>query len=231
MDDGWGAGYGRSPAWSRRVGAGFAAASCCLLMLAALDANLSGLLRPTQAVEVSTFRLFTPSPLKPPPSAQPRPRSGDAVRSPEPRSPSPIGPAPTGERGGPPASPLPVPSAIVPPLAVAKAGTQPAPKPSVAPPQAQNVEKLSALAAYQRQLWARISARKPSGIHLAGVATVRFSVRDDGALIDVELAASSGNAALDRLALRTVRNAAPFPTPPTGVERDQLVFTIPFSFH
>jgi protein TonB len=90
---------------------------------------------------------------------------------------------------------------------------------------------LSALEAYQRQLWARIVARKPSGIHLAGVATVRFSVRDDGALIDVELAASSGNAALDRLALRTVRNAAPFPAPPMGVERDQLDFTIPFSFH
>lgn len=96
---------------------------------------------------------------------------------------------------------------------------------------AQDDKKLSAIAAYQRQLWSRISARKPSGIHLAGVATVRFSVGDDGALIAVELAASSGNAALDRLALRTVRNAAPFPAPPMGVERDQLVFTIPFSFH
>ena len=60
---------------------------------------------------------------------------------------------------------------------------------------------------------------------------VRFTVADDGVLVDAEMAASSGNAALDRLALRTVRNAAPFPAPPMGVDRDELVFTIPFSFH
>ena len=75
-------------------------------------------------------------------------------------------------------------------------------------------------APYQRELWSRVPARKPSGIHLAGVATVRFSVEDDGALIAVELVASSCEAALDRLALRTVRNAAPFAAPPMGVERD-----------
>ena len=86
-------------------------------------------------------------------------------------------------------------------------------------------------AAYQRQLWARISARKPAGIHLAGVATLRFTVAGDGTLVAIELVASSGNDVLDRLALRTVRNAAPFPAPPPGVERDQLVFSIPFSFH
>jgi protein TonB len=60
---------------------------------------------------------------------------------------------------------------------------------------------------------------------------VRFAVGRAGELISVELAASSGNAALDRLALRTVRNAGPFPPPPATVEGDQLVFTIPFSFH
>lgn len=231
MDDGRGAGYGRSSAWSRRLGAGFSAATCCLLMLAALDANLSGVLRPTQRAKVSTFRLLAPLPPPPPPSAQPRSRAGKALRSPEPRPGRSTEPVPTGERGEPAASPLPVPPTIAPPLPAATANRQTAAEPYVAPPQKLDDRKQTALLAYQSQLWARISARKPAGIHLAGVATVRFSVGDDGALIAVELAASSGNAALDRLALRTVRNAAPFPVPPIGVERDQLVFTIAFSFH
>jgi len=68
-------------------------------------------------------------------------------------------------------------------------------------------------------------------MHLDGVATVRFTVGGGGALMAVELAASSGNPALDRLALRTVRNAAPFPAPPADLEREQLVFMIAFSFH
>lgn len=229
MDDGRRAGYGQSSAWSRRIGAGLAAAICCLLMLAALDANLSGILRPTSTIEVSTFRLLPTSAPAPPP-AQPRSPTGEALRPQEPRPSRPTELATTGDLGGPAASPLPVPPTIAPPLPVATVNRPLASEPNVAPPQHDDKTQ-TALAIYQRQLWARISARKPAGIHLAGVATVRFSVGDDGALIAVELAASSGNAALDRLALRTVRNAAPFPAPPTGVEKDQLVFTIPFSFH
>ena len=39
------AGYGQPSAWSQRLGAGLAAASCCLLVLVALNANLSGRLQ------------------------------------------------------------------------------------------------------------------------------------------------------------------------------------------
>ncbi|WP_234002502.1 energy transducer TonB family protein [Sphingopyxis sp. MG] len=229
-DDGRRAGYGQPSAWSRRLGAGLAAATCCLLMLAVLDANLSGLLRPTQPAGVSSFTLFTPSPPQPP-SAEPRLRTSEAPRSPEPRPSRPTEPVPTNEKGGSIASPLPVPPAIVPLLTVTTASRPSTPEPPVAPPQAQNDKNQTALAAYQRQLWARIAARKPVGIRLVGVAAVRFTVGGDGALVAVELAASSGNTALDRLALRTVRNASPFPPPPATVEEEQLVFTIPFSFH
>ena len=225
------AGYGQPSAWSQRLGAGLAAASCCLLVLVALNANLSGRLRMTQPVQVSRFRLFTPSPPSPPPSTLSRSRTDEARLSPERRPAHPPELATTGERGGPASSPIPAAPAIASPFAVAPVSRPPAPEPEVAPPQAQDDKKQSALAADQRQLWARIAARKPAGIHLDGVATVRFIVGADGALIAVELAGSSGNAALDRLALRTVRNAAPFPTPPMGVESEQLVFTIPFSFH
>ena len=234
-DDGRRAGYGRPSVWSRRLGAGLAAVTCCLLMLAALDANLAGLLRPTQAARVSSFTLLAPSPPPPPPppapSAEPRLRTGEAPRSPEPRPSRPAEPAPTNEKGGSIASPLPAPPATGPSLTAATASRLSAPEPPVAPPQAQNDKNQTALAAYQRQLWARIAARKPAGIRLAGVATVRFAVAGDGALVAVDLAASSGNTALDRLALRTVRNASPFPPPPATAKEEQLVFTIPFSFH
>lgn len=230
MDDGRRAGYGQSSAWSRRIGAGLAAAICCLLMLAALDANLAGILRSTPTIEVSTFRLLPTSSPAAAPSVQRRSRTGEASRS----SSQPVRAAetaPTDEKGETVASPLSLPAPTVPTVAALSANRQPKTEPDTPPQQAHDDDtKGTALAAYQRQLWARISARKPAGIHLAGVATLRFTVGDDGALVAVELVASSGNAALDRLALRTVRNAAPFPPPP-DVERDQLVFTIPFSFH
>ncbi len=229
-DDGRRAGYGQPSAWSRRLGTGLAAAICCLLMLAVLDANLSGLLRPTQPTEVSSFTLFTPSPPQPP-SAEPRLWTSEAPRSPEPRPSRPTEPVSLSKKGGSTASPLPVPPTITPSLTVTTADKPSAPEPPVAQPQAQNDKSHTVLAAYQRQLWARIAARKPAGIRLVGVAAVRYTVGGDGALVAVELATSSGNTALDRLALRTVRNASPFPPPPATVEEEQLVFTIPFSFH
>lgn len=121
----------------------------------------------------------------------------------------------------------------IPPVAALSANRPRAMQSDVAPPLAHEDvgTKPTALAAYQRQLWARISARKPAGFHLAGVATLRFTVAGDGTLVAIGLVASSGNAVLDRLALRTVRNAAPFSTTSPGVEGDHLVFTIPPSFH
>jgi protein TonB len=47
-----------------------------------------------------------------------------------------------------------------------------------------------------------------------------------GALRAVRLARSSGNARIDQLALATVRNAAPFPAPPSGA----MSYTIRIDF-
>lgn len=122
--------------------------------------------------------------------------------------------------------PAPDPQASAPPPSTA-AGSKP---PDIAPAPAQDGSD-SALASYQRQLWAHIAARRPGGINLPGIAMIRFAVDEGGRLASVELAATSGNAALDRLALRTVRNAAPFPAPPRDAHGDRPVFLIPFSFH
>ncbi|MBS0471028.1 MAG: energy transducer TonB [Proteobacteria bacterium] len=83
---------------------------------------------------------------------------------------------------------------------------------------------------YGGKLWTLIAARKPAGIHLDGEATVLFAVDGNGALIELQLARSSGNARLDTLALDTVRSAAPFPAPPPELESADLRFTIPFAF-
>ena len=228
---GRGTGDGLSPALSQRLGAGLAAATCCLALLVALDANLSGLVSSVSRREVSSFTLFTPTP--PPPTVPPsRPR--EIKRPPDPQSGMAIASAQTRKQAA-----APAPSPVGAPLSSTSPPTPLMPSidgPSrtnfaVDPAPAPDSKAESVLASYQGQLWARIAARKPRGLNLSGVAMVRFAVGRAGELISVELAASSGNAALDRLALRTVRNAGPFPPPPATVEGDQLVFTIPFSFH
>jgi len=231
MRQGGGTGDGLPPVWAQRLGAGLAAASCCLVLLVALDANLSGLVPSVSRREVSSFTLFTPSP--PPPTVPPsrsrevnRPpaqESGKAIVSAQTRDQA-VAPAPS-PVGAPPSSTSP-PAPLMPSIA-GPSRTNIAVDPAPAP----DSKGESVLASYQGQLWARIAARKPRGLNLSGVAMVRFAVGRAGELISVELAASSGNAALDRLALRTVRNAGPFPPPPATGERDQLVFSIPFSFH
>lgn len=49
-----------------------------------------------------------------------------------------------------------------------------------------------------------------------GVVTVGFEVGTDGGLRRVTVVASSGSAALDRVAVDHIRRAAPFPPPPEG---------------
>ncbi|HEY9090698.1 TonB family protein [Parasphingorhabdus sp.] len=239
LTEGRGTGYGQSPAWPQRWGAGLAAASCCLLMLAAIDANLSGLVQSVPHREVNSIKLFTPPPVVPPePLSQrievERPPASQAGKSASEAKKTRIqeqvaGKAisrPTTLSRSAPAAPTILQPSILP------SQTKPSPpKPEVNPVQVADDKKASALASYQRLIWARIAARKPKGLHLSGLAMVRFAVSRDGNLTSVELASSSGNSALDKLALRTVRNASPFPAPPVNLETDQLIFTIPFSFH
>ncbi|OAN53641.1 hypothetical protein A7Q26_05175 [Sphingobium sp. TCM1] len=79
-------------------------------------------------------------------------------------------------------------------------------------------------------MWRHIAARRPSGTHIPGTAIVTFAMTSDGSLKALSLARSSGNTMLDRLALRTVRAAAPFPVPPPELQGADMEFSLPFGF-
>lgn len=83
---------------------------------------------------------------------------------------------------------------------------------------------------YAVRLWSHIASHRPPGIRLEGTTTVIFDLTRTGELRNASIAERSGNPMLDRLALRTVRGAAPFPAPPEALDDGQLRFTIPFSF-
>jgi protein TonB len=69
--------------------------------------------------------------------------------------------------------------------------------------------------AYAGTVWSRLARHKPRAGQ-RGSASVAFTIGDMGMLRAVRIARSSGNARIDQLALATVRNAAPFPAPPSG---------------
>jgi protein TonB len=68
---------------------------------------------------------------------------------------------------------------------------------------------------YASQVWSRLARHKPRAGQ-RGSASVAFTIGDLGVLRAARIARSSGNARIDQLALATVRNAAPFPAPPSG---------------
>jgi protein TonB len=70
-------------------------------------------------------------------------------------------------------------------------------------------------AAYAGKVWSALARHKPRAGQ-RGSASVSFAIGQNGALQAVRIARSSGNARIDQLALATVRNAAPFPPPPSG---------------
>lgn len=63
---------------------------------------------------------------------------------------------------------------------------------------------------------------------LEGVTVVCFCLKKDGSMssYSLKISKSSGHALLDRHALETVQNSAPFPIPPSG----ELEVTIPIAF-
>lgn len=56
-------------------------------------------------------------------------------------------------------------------------------------------------------------------------ALIAFSVADDGSIDTISVARSSGSDPLDVAAVELIQNAAPFPEPPEGANRD-LTITI-----
>jgi periplasmic protein TonB len=67
--------------------------------------------------------------------------------------------------------------------------------------------------AYCSKVWAALARHKPR-LGQPGSTTVAFAIGSSGALRALRVSRSSGNAGLDRRALATVRQAAPFPPPP-----------------
>jgi protein TonB len=76
--------------------------------------------------------------------------------------------------------------------------------------------------AYRAQVWAKLAAHRPK-LGLSDSATVLFIIGPSGALRSVSIARSSGNAALDERARGAVRNAAPFPPPPSGLSTNYSI--------
>jgi protein TonB len=109
------------------------------------------------------------------------------------------------------------------PMALAPADT-PAP-PKLSPPALKG--GLSA-AAHQSKVWSSLARHKPRAGQ-RGSATVTFAIGASGGLRGSRIAKSSGNAKIDRLALATVRNAAPFPPPP-NLKSGAAAYTIRIDF-
>jgi TonB family protein len=88
--------------------------------------------------------------------------------------------------------------------------------------------------AFRRAVMARLEAqRRPlrqdraGGGQSAGVLV--FRIERSGQLVDASIVQSTGRAALDQIALETVRSAAPFPAIPCGLP-DELTITLPVEF-
>lgn len=90
----------------------------------------------------------------------------------------------------------------------------PADKPSIALSKAPTARPSSG--AYASKVWAALARHKPRAGQ-RGSTTVVFSIGENGGLRGVRVGRSSGNTRIDQLALATVRNAAPYPPPPSGV--------------
>jgi protein TonB len=63
-----------------------------------------------------------------------------------------------------------------------------------------------------------------------GVVRVTLTVARDGRLLGAGIAASSGNAELDRAALRMVQGAGRFRPAPAGLEGADYAFRLPIRF-
>lgn len=74
-------------------------------------------------------------------------------------------------------------------------------------------------AAYAKAVMKKVrGTRKRSGAG-KGLVVVGFTVAGSGGLAQVTVLQSSGNAALDEIALHHIQRSAPFPVPPAGVGR------------
>jgi len=134
-------------------------------------------------------------------------------------------------------------STPTPPVPAAKPAEQPAPTATTAPaaaPAAAQPSSSSATAAakvsWQSQLLSHLARYKryPDEARrrgIQGTSQVRFNLDRSGKVLHVELANSSGNAALDRATLAMIRRASPVPAPPAELlSNGQLEIVAPFIY-
>ncbi|OYX63300.1 MAG: hypothetical protein B7Y88_13095 [Sphingomonadales bacterium 32-64-17] len=199
-------------------------------LVAGLLAGLSGASQRQAGVESVRPTLFTLSPEVAPPKAKAAP----AIPSAKATAQSPSGllpPAPTSPHGGEQSEDAEPPVARQPALAPVTTQVPQETSALAANPAESSSNDETTWNAYQALVWRRVLAHRPAGLHMMGEATLRFTLDADGALVDAEIYRSSGNRMLDRLALRALRSAAPFPLPPTEIEGRALTFTVNFHFN
>jgi protein TonB len=211
----------------RIAGIGMTGAVCAAVMPALLALGVSGgRVSDSSPSVLRTFNITLPQSrpdpeIPPQRAAPPEPGARAVAARPVPSLPAPApGPAAQPEY---PAAALPLPVAALPPPPVAR----PAAESALVPARPANAAPPSDYAA---RLWSHIAARRPAGIRLEGTTIVAFTLSRNGRVTELAVAEASGNAMLDRLALRSVRQASPLPPPPDALRDDQLRFTIPFSF-
>lgn len=81
------------------------------------------------------------------------------------------------------------------------------------------------------QIVRRIEDKRPPRTKLpSGRVVVHFVVGRDGSILSKDVATSSGQPSLDRLAMEMVERAAPFPPMPDALSDDSQGFDLPLRF-
>ncbi|MGI9408762.1 MAG: energy transducer TonB family protein [Hyphomicrobiaceae bacterium] len=112
--------------------------------------------------------------------------------------------------------------------ATASASSPNAPAPAVRPKRVTSASK-GALRIFARRIARALARSRPRRIKGKGTVLVAFTISKGGGLASIGVKSSSGNARIDRAAVRAVRRAR-FPKPPAGATRKQRSFIIPYHF-
>jgi len=86
-----------------------------------------------------------------------------------------------------------------------------------------------ALRAFARKIARALSRSRPQRIARNGTVLIAFTLSVKGGVEALRVKKSSGNAGIDRAAMRAVRRAR-FPKPPKGATRRQRSFVVPYHF-
>lgn len=95
---------------------------------------------------------------------------------------------------------------------------------------------LPAITAYARMVQEKISLsvsypQEAMGNALAGTVKLRLHILKDGSLDSEEVVESSGNDILDQDAMKAAKTAAPYEAFTTGMDQDDLIFTVPIVYN